>query len=433
MAEIPEEKYEYDFGFLDTQWLLNRNMQAMCRQHSVKIEFYQELLDSVVYSIIKYVKMFKCRKWVLLNDRGPYHKKTILDDESYKGTRYYAKEEDCEESENNIEVLKKQLAAKELEYKEITDILQAMPLAEEIAVLKDQIQEEQDEIDQIMRQVHNQQMKYQAGYILRHLDLMGLPCFGKKGWEADDLAYLVSNKLEKEGKTGILVSVDSDWGYWLRPNIEWYRTNRDEVYGYWDVREENDIPEELTNFEYKKLYDSIYGSHNDLGSCVHPEWKLTVLKEWYEKSENKAEVFEQIYHEYDLRDKANNQMDMLHEEYKSEGVSDELFERYLGHAFEKGLLDISFTAFYKEYKVRGASKELFEDPEHFKLQLQTFEFEKFPEYDVCLRMVDHIDDKCPMPSHSQWEAYRSGQGMLVASKSWFSMIDTMDKSQFQDS
>lgn len=247
----------YDYCIIDAQWLLARNYYAIRGSESNRLpdNGYSIIASSVIRSIMKLTETFQFRKAILLFDTYPYHKHTILSGD-YKSSRSYTTDEMVEECED----------------------------PEEKARL---------EID-----AHNLNQRGQAKWLIKELGPYGLPSFYKKGYEADDLAYIVANKIQDLGKSGILVSIDNDWNYWINPSVDWYSPS----YGittYLDTLKNIPIPEGLTLFEYKRYYDSFYGSHNDFWQTCQDDKYDFSFPDFYAMFKDKG-VCEELFKEPQL-------------------------------------------------------------------------------------------------------------------------------------
>lgn len=247
----------YDVMLIDSQWLLTRNFFAIRGGSENKLanNAHLTIAGSVISSIMKFLDVVPAKKVILLFDTYPYHKSIFLTD--YKGTRTYTTMEDAENMDD-----------------------------------------EDENKEQALIDAHNLNQRGKAKKILTGLESIGLPSFRKSGYEADDLAYEMANRIHENNQTAILVSIDSDWGYWINPSVDWYSPTRG-VTTYEDmIQEIGQIPG-LSLYDYKGLYDSFYGSHNDLVQTVTDEmWDLTFIDFYklYMNTNNKSKLFQ----DYDL-------------------------------------------------------------------------------------------------------------------------------------
>lgn len=176
------------------------------------------------------------RKLILLWDKYPYHKYEFLKD--YKGSRHYATDDD----------------------------------------LKDLNQDDNpklylETLEEIARNSKKQQSKY---WCINNFENMGLKNYIRSGYEADDFACIISKYLENDDQKSAVVSRDSDWSYFARPNID-YITPAGKVITYEDMLNSHPHfnPElGITLYDYKSIYDSLYGSHNDLQRTLVPDADL---------------------------------------------------------------------------------------------------------------------------------------------------------------
>lgn len=214
------EKTEYKFAFFDAQYFLTRNWMMLKDKEGFN---EQSLFKSFLQTIVKLVREeIKVEQVILLWDRYPYHTHTFLPD--YKGDREYRGEAD------------------------ITD---------------DMSEEEKQELIKKTRQFQiRQKVKYD--YLIKEGSSYGLPSVILKGFESDNLAYLVSKSklVQDEEKKSVLISCDSDWAYFVNEKVDFYRvTKKRELKTIEDLKEECG---ELDPYYYKSLVDALYGSHNFL-------------------------------------------------------------------------------------------------------------------------------------------------------------------------
>lgn len=261
------ENSKYDIIAFDAQYFLHRNFEALKGRTAFslattfteddgvnnknlylidKYEFeFQSLVKQFFWTIAKAVReKFPTHRIILLWDQPPYHKLKWIPD--YKGSRVHH----CQETLDEWDV-------------------EGDP--------QGYLQEKEN--------VRIESIKNEAKWwIIGHLGKVGMPSLIFKGYEADDLAYIFSNKVKLSGHCGIC-SCDSDWQCWISENVDWLSFNRTEVWTLKDVYDDwSHVCEHLgiSIFEAKELFDSTMGGHNDLGDC-----KCTLG--WRE--------FEQLYNE----------------------------------------------------------------------------------------------------------------------------------------
>lgn len=318
----------YDYSLIDAQYILTRNYYAIrgAADNELNLAAHLLIASSVISSVMKIQAEVKSRKIILLWDTYPYHKHSILSGD-YKSERSYTTDEDVEE---------------------------------------EGISDEERESRRI--DANNLHQRSKAKYLLKSLGPLGLPSFFKSGYEADDLAYLASKNILSRGQTGIIVSKDSDWGFWINQNVSWMKLGKsNEIYCESDIRSENKIPDDLSTFKYKALYDSFYGSHNDLyQTCTDECWNL------------------------------------------------------------------SFQEFYNKYKEFGVVDELFKDKELFKLQYSSFDIDHYPGIEKISGMMYYLDKTGGIPTPGQVDEFFSSQGMNVNSYNYCRMISSLDQSLYYD-
>lgn len=250
----------YKYAFVDGNWILSRVFYAMTRDIEGKVDhrFKYNLASVTTNSILKFFRdKYVIDKIILVWDTAPYAKQSLLNNE-YKIGRY-----------NPIQELEDE-----------TD-------PEKIKKLEDD--------------AHNFQEKSAAKALMKELYQVALPSIWHKGYEADDIVYYLAQGLSPEmvrtGQKSMLVSIDSDWQYWCAPNIDVYNPISDTVYEYEKVREENRVPKDMSLFRFKSLYDSFYGSHNDLVITVTDDVydeDCLVTFDRFEKEGYSTEIFKDI-------------------------------------------------------------------------------------------------------------------------------------------
>lgn len=210
-------KREYEYGFIDGSILLVRNFHAMKPLLSRKDVGPEVLVKSVLQSIFKLAReKLQCERYFILWDKKPYHKTSFLVQDTGKS-----------EYKTN--------RAQESEY-----LVKKMGEAKLI--------------------------------IMKIGDKLGLTSVQFDGWEADDLAYLAALQCENRSKRSVLISYDSDWRSWIRPNVDYYNLMHNSVYKYESVIKLYPPIDGLTLFESKCYRDSLRGSHNNLKPTVKSKY-----------------------------------------------------------------------------------------------------------------------------------------------------------------
>lgn len=251
----------YNIIAFDAQYLLHRNFSMMKKQYAIsmadcvdssegnsteshiiyKYEIdVQELVKKVVYSIVKVVRDgFPCNKVILLWDLPPYHKLKWIPD--FKGDRIHHNQEYLDSFDPE------------------TDPQGYLQEREEVRVEK---------------------IKNLAKFfIIDNLSKIGLPSISMIGYEADDLAYIFSQLVEKYDKSDLksaICSVDSDWMYWISNKVDWIKHTTYEVWTMQDALNDCEGKCEkygMSIFQMKQLIDSTFYSHNGIGRITNLTWK----------------------------------------------------------------------------------------------------------------------------------------------------------------
>lgn len=307
----------YDYGIIDAQWLLTRNYHAVKSQYDqLPANGHAIIVSSVLNSLVKFQDQFQFKKILLLFDTYPYFKHQLLSGD-YKSSRTYTTDEDVEDGDYDIEIQK---VFRDLLITSINEDKYDNPelinigiTNKELAVAKlESIELEILEAEKAQESLRidsfNLKERGKAKWMLKGLAQYGLPSFYKKGYEADDLAYLMANKIQELNSTALLISIDNDWNYWINANTDWYSPNRG-VVTYKETLDELKLPKGLSLFDYKRHYDSFYGSHNDYWQTVKQENYDRTFLDFYDefcKSADQKELFD----DYELFKKQLNAIDI---------------------------------------------------------------------------------------------------------------------------
>jgi len=262
------EDIHFKYVIFDAQYILTRNFKLKTNyykqstpyivngEHLVKNDTplynlepdwtVSDLITSFFYSIAKFIReQAHAQKLILCWDKYPYHRFEMIKD--YKGDRHYETEEDKEG-------------------------LDPVLNAEDIITLNLKIEELK----------RKQEAKY---WIIKNFDRIGAPSYIKTGYEADDYAgALVKYLYKTEPESQIcLCTIDSDWDYLLLPNAVRVRPKGGHITTYEEmISKHNDVlsATNLSLYQFKTIYDSLYGSHNYLQASINQEKckeeKLTV-------------------------------------------------------------------------------------------------------------------------------------------------------------
>jgi 5'-3' exonuclease len=69
--------------------------------------------------------------------------------------------------------------------------------------------------------------KKQLPFVKQAIKLLGIKQMTAINYEADDLAGMITERLQKSGKRGVMISGDKDWVQLLSPNVAWIDPVRD--------------------------------------------------------------------------------------------------------------------------------------------------------------------------------------------------------------
>lgn len=236
---------KYNFMIVDFSYIITRNLFAISKGKKVGEYTAGDLIRMNIWTINKLARDYglTADKIVLIYDKwdkdlGGYYSTYLLKG-NYKDTREYMTEELLEKYKQDPTK-----TAEDIENAELA--------------------------------LYQNQVKYKAkwGMISEYngFSKIGLPCLGIDGWEADNLAYLISClTYGKYDKPNIFVTKDSDWTYFLSPNFSYFRipTGKSEpkLITYDEMYYQ--IPESLRNrglslYMYKAYLDALGEGHNDM-------------------------------------------------------------------------------------------------------------------------------------------------------------------------
>lgn len=227
-----EVKYKY--AIFDAQYLLTRNFCAM--KSNGEVPKVENLARSFFWTLAKYLREnFQAQKVICLWDKWPYHSAEMLKGE-YKDSRVYYTEDDLEGLDP---------------------------------------EKDKEEYQRIKFESDCNEAKQHAKYwIIKEFSKIGIVSILKSGYEADDLAYLISKHLKDDEKS-VIISRDSDWKYRVSPNLD-YAHDKGGITTYQEMYDS--MPKELRDYglslyQYKSLIDSLFGSHNDMRRTVKEDIK----------------------------------------------------------------------------------------------------------------------------------------------------------------
>jgi len=228
----------YRYLIIDGQYLLTRNFKLLTSRYDNVTP--GGILTTTYQSVARLRRDFVDFEIPLfIFDKGPYYKSTLVD--GYKGSRYYCTEADLEG---------------------VTDEKEIERINQEIALNK--LKEDTKKL------------------ILDIFPKLGIPCIMYQGWEADDLAYLIT---KLSNTNSCLCSSDSDWTYLSNEHVD-LMTFKSDFYIYSEqvANINKDLLCKIGGYQmYKAYIDSLYGSHNDLTQSVRDDHKRDKLDDLINK------------------------------------------------------------------------------------------------------------------------------------------------------
>lgn len=146
---------------------------------------------------------------------------------------------------------------------------------EKLQEIKNDSASTQMDIEKAEAELYQNQVKIEAKRILKtEASKIGLPCLGVSGLEYDDLCYIISSLLYTTGsqRKSVIVTKDSDCMYCTSPVVDYFRLpvggSKPEIKTYSEIYTTM-VPQELRDlglalWDYKSIWDSLDGGHNDL-------------------------------------------------------------------------------------------------------------------------------------------------------------------------
>ena len=237
-------------GVIDAQYILRRNFSSI---QNLPDFGYQRLFTLLIQSIVKLSNERGYTRIACLFDKAPYKRAEALES-VYKADRHYASEAD------RIEITEDMTLEQRLE-----------------AEAKNHALDVELERNKIMQQV-----KYS---FINSMGRFGFHSLIYKGYEADDLAYYIANKMNVAIPIEF-ATIDSDWTYLLGETTSFHRLHRNPVDYNFSQAQVNELGEcELAHkmklIDQGVLRDLYYGSHNGTDKIDLPS-NLTI-KEFFQR------------------------------------------------------------------------------------------------------------------------------------------------------
>lgn len=212
----------YDIGIIDKSILMHRNYSMLKGTFGDKLTAGL-LIKSCIQSIFKIAReQLEVGKYILVADSKPYHKSKIL--VSQVGQSEY-KTNRPKEKDNFMEIYAK------------------------------------------------------ASYGLAEFgNRFGVNQYRVDGYEADDLAYLISQNLKTDHKN-LIISFDSDWFYLVNDHTDYYNMRHRKIYNYDRCCKYVHKTEHFNLLDTMIIRTAFKGSHNNLKQTIKNEY-LSKPSKW---------------------------------------------------------------------------------------------------------------------------------------------------------
>lgn len=149
-----------------------------------------------------------------------------------------------------------------------------------IADMKKDPRVTEEELEKAELELYQNQVKFKAKQAMTDdFKYLGMPVFSIPGYEADDLAWISSCLLygKTGGKKSVFVTKDSDWQYFLNPEMDFFKipTNGSEPEFITYEQKLKEIPQFLKDrgmnlYMYNAYKNSLGISHNDNLKTLKP-------------------------------------------------------------------------------------------------------------------------------------------------------------------
>lgn len=359
---------KYKYMFIDAQILLTTGVFALMHDAPGGKVRQSDLLRMFLLSTFKLLRECPCERPFLVWDSSPYHKNEILrrllGKDDYKGDRGYKTESDIDQLKSTIA----QTEAKIEELRKEDPIINDAQISE----LEEQIKKWNEEINKIDVQISNFQMRSATKYfIIDKLQNFGLTSIIKKGWECDDICTILSDYCDANGYSAVVVSKDSDYDFMLNRHVDKYNHLCRKV-------ATKDIPNpKLTTF-------------ND----VSKEW-WWVFRDFPDKK---------LYEVKALMDSVWGSHNALHKTVKAEYCKPGVFL--------KDALD--------------AGEEAFEDYNLFKVQLETFDFTKYPDYEFISQCLPWYSKRGKLGTQDEFVKFCKENGIFIRPEKYLEIVNILN-------
>lgn len=269
---------QYKYALIDANFILKRNCEAVFRGLQGGIS-KDDIIKSFNQSVNKLQREIGFNHGLLLFDKFPYYKSAFLPE--YKGDRVYINEEYLEN------------------------------------YMKENPNPDPMELYNIQNQVTKNRECIRAKYEIINTRRFDRTPVIKKGFEADDLAYILACKLRDKPYRSILIATDSDWLTFTNPQVDYISMKKDRETGEYITKAKTINTLKLISNALKiQLYDIgilnelFLESHNNIQTYrdKHPEVKYRDFCEAMYNSEDKVPDYTEYKSYYDgmyMRSHAN--------------------------------------------------------------------------------------------------------------------------------
>lgn len=181
---------KYDYGIIDAEFLLRRNWSIQ-RNSNLNQGL---LMKSFLQSVMKLKREVDFARPLLLFDKSPYFK-TMEAVEEYKQDRYYATESELDQLNSRLQM------------EGLTD---------------DERKHIESEISRVKKEISDFRIRSDVKYdLVSNGRSIGMVTLIKQGFEADDIAFALAEKVREMKKKAILITTDHDWISFRSPEVDY--------------------------------------------------------------------------------------------------------------------------------------------------------------------------------------------------------------------
>lgn len=260
---------DYKYALIDANFILKRNCEAKY-SHLLGGITASDIIFSFNQSINKLKREIGFENALLLFDKFPYYKSAFLP--AYKGDRVYVNEE------------------------YVNKFTRENPDADQATIFN------------LQNEAIKNRECIKAKYEIIRTRVPNRRSVIKTGFEADDLAYILSYRLKDKPYKSVLLATDSDWITFTNPNVDYLSVKKDKETGEYITKSDTVRDLKLIACALKiPLYDlgilnELYlTSHNNIETyrTLHPEVKYKDFCQAIYNSENRIPDYETYKSYYD--------------------------------------------------------------------------------------------------------------------------------------